>query len=203
MPCSCNYCLSFLMLIRNLILGSSGVGDCHEKSCHMNVSRSPTILSWTFVMRLVKDVMIPTWRGKNSKIFMLEWYWSPHKSQKKKKSHRSLFETLYICTIYLCLTYVTFELLVHLALHTTSERFQVLSVTFLISLQCIRIRQLDAEILVINLQSLFSFGALHVSDFVSPSSGATLYKLYIAIGINRYVWPLCGYSHGTGISRLV
>ena len=99
MPSSCNYCLSFLMLIRNLILGSSGVGDCHEKSCHMNVSRSPTILSWTFVMRLVRDVMIPTWRGKNSKIFMLEWYWSPHKSQ-KKKSPQSFRNTLYLYNLF-------------------------------------------------------------------------------------------------------
>ena len=55
-----------------------------------------------------------------------------------------------------------------------------------IVLQCLYIGQLDAQILVINLQSLFSQGALHVSDCVSPSSGATLYKLYIAFGICRY-----------------
>ena len=29
--------------------------------------------------------------------------------------------------------------------------------------------------------------ALHVSDYISPSSGATFYKLYIAFGICRYM----------------
>ena len=51
------------------------------------------------------------------------------------------------------------------------------------------------KILVIRLY--FPLDALHVSDCVSPSSGATFYKLYIAFGICRfmsvpYVWLLCG-----------
>ena len=31
-----------------------------------------------------------------------------------------------------------------------------------------------------------------------------LYKLYIAFGVGRYVWLLCGYSHtyGTGIYQM-
>ena len=37
------------------------------------------------------------------------------------------------------------------------------------------------KILVIRLY--FPLGALHVSDYVSPSSGTTFYKLYIAFGI--------------------
>ena len=40
----------------------------------------------------------------------------------------------------------------------------------------------------------FPLDALHVSDSVSPSSGATLYKVYIAFGKCRYVWLLCGYG---------
>ena len=36
------------------------------------------------------------------------------------------------------------------------------------------------EILVIRLY--FPLDALHVSDYISPSSGATFYKLYIACG---------------------
>ena len=32
----------------------------------------------------------------------------------------------------------------------------------------------------------FTLDALHVSDYVSPSSGATFYKLYIAFGICQY-----------------
>ena len=50
------------------------------------------------------------------------------------------------------------------------------------------------EILVIRLY--FLLGALHVSDYISPSSGATFYKLYITFGICRYMpirlavlWP--------------
>ena len=42
------------------------------------------------------------------------------------------------------------------------------------------------KILVIRLY--FPLDALHVSDSVSPSSGATFYKLYIAFGICQYVW---------------
>ena len=46
----------------------------------------------------------------------------------------------------------------------------------------------------------FPLDALHVSDYISPSSGETFCKLYIAIGICRYmpvphVWLLCGYSN--------
>ena len=40
------------------------------------------------------------------------------------------------------------------------------------------------KILVIRLY--FPLDALHVSNCVSPSSGATFYKLYIAFGICRY-----------------
>ena len=40
----------------------------------------------------------------------------------------------------------------------------------------------------------FSMHALHVSDYISPSSGASFYELYIALGIRRYVWLLCGYG---------
>ena len=41
------------------------------------------------------------------------------------------------------------------------------------------------KILVIRLH--FPLDVLHVSDYVSPSSGATFYKLYIAFGICRYM----------------
>ena len=44
------------------------------------------------------------------------------------------------------------------------------------------------KILVIRLD--LPLDALHVSDSVSPSSGAIFYKLYIAFGICRYVWLL-------------
>ena len=40
------------------------------------------------------------------------------------------------------------------------------------------------KILMIRLY--FPLDALHVSYSVSPSSGATFYKLYIAFGISRY-----------------
>ena len=40
------------------------------------------------------------------------------------------------------------------------------------------------KILVIRLY--FTLDALHVSNSVSPSSGANFYKLYIAFGICRY-----------------
>ena len=40
------------------------------------------------------------------------------------------------------------------------------------------------EILVIRLY--FPLDALHVSDNISPSSGATFYKLYIVFGVCRY-----------------
>ena len=42
------------------------------------------------------------------------------------------------------------------------------------------------KILVIRLH--FPLDTLHVSDSVSPSSGATFYKLYIVFGICQYVW---------------
>ena len=41
------------------------------------------------------------------------------------------------------------------------------------------------KILVIRLY--FPLDALHVSDCVNPSSGATFYKLYVAFGIS-HVW---------------
>ena len=41
------------------------------------------------------------------------------------------------------------------------------------------------KILVIRLY--FPLDALHVSDCISPSSGANFYKLYIAFGICRYM----------------
>ena len=41
------------------------------------------------------------------------------------------------------------------------------------------------KILVIRLY--FPLDALHVSDRISPSSGATFYKLYAVFGISRYV----------------
>ena len=44
------------------------------------------------------------------------------------------------------------------------------------------------KILVIRLY--FPLDALHVSDCISPSSGATFDKLYITFGICRNVW-LC------------
>ena len=54
------------------------------------------------------------------------------------------------------------------------------------------------KILVIRLY--FPLDALHVSDYISPSSGAnfiscTSYLVYA--GMCRYVWLLCGYSHTT------
>ena len=56
------------------------------------------------------------------------------------------------------------------------------------------------RILVIRLY--FPLDALHVSDYISPSSGATFvsctsYLVYA--GICRYVWLLCGYSQTYGI----
>ena len=56
------------------------------------------------------------------------------------------------------------------------------------------------KILVIRLY--FTLNALHISYYISPSSGATFCKLYIAFGICRYrpvpyVWLLFGYSHTT------
>ena len=47
------------------------------------------------------------------------------------------------------------------------------------------------KILVITLY--FPLDTLHVSDCVSPSTGATFCKLHIAFGIFGYVWLLCGY----------
>ena len=60
------------------------------------------------------------------------------------------------------------------------------------------INQQDAQISVIKLY--FLLDALHVSDCVSPSSGATFIS-YIShlvyAGICRYVWLLFGYRHTT------
>ena len=54
------------------------------------------------------------------------------------------------------------------------------------------------KILVIRLDLLLD--ALHVSDSISPSSGATFISCtshLVYAGICRYVWLLCGYSHAT------
>ena len=51
------------------------------------------------------------------------------------------------------------------------------------------------KILVIRLY--LPLDALHVSDSLSPSSGAIFYKLYIAFGVCQYVRLLCGYNHTT------
>ena len=40
----------------------------------------------------------------------------------------------------------------------------------------------------------FPLGALHVSDYVSPSSGAIFYKLYITFGIRQ--------TYGIGIYQM-
>ena len=45
------------------------------------------------------------------------------------------------------------------------------------------INQQEAQNSVIRLY--FPLGALHILDYVSPSSGATFYELYIAFGISR------------------
>ena len=50
------------------------------------------------------------------------------------------------------------------------------------------------KILVIRLY--FPLDVLHVSGYISPSSGATFYKLYIAFG-SACTILLCGYSHTT------
>ena len=54
----------------------------------------------------------------------------------------------------------------------------------------------------------FPLDALHVSDRISPSSGANFHKLYIVIGICRYmpvpyVWLLCGYRRTTARRMLL
>ena len=54
------------------------------------------------------------------------------------------------------------------------------------------------KIIVIRLY--FPLDALHVSDYISPSSGTTFLKLYIVFGI--YVWLLCCYSQTTA-TRMV
>ena len=39
---------------------------------------------------------------------------------------------------------------------------------------------------IILIRLYFPLDAPHVSDYISPCSGATFYKLYIAFGISRY-----------------
>ena len=56
---------------------------------------------------------------------------------------------------------------------------------FTILLIFLYINQQDAQIFVDRLY--FSLDALHVSNYISPSSGATSYDLYIAFGICRYM----------------
>ena len=54
------------------------------------------------------------------------------------------------------------------------------------------------KILVIRLY--FPLDALHVSEYISPSSGATFISCtshLLYAGICRYVWLLFGYSHTT------
>ena len=49
----------------------------------------------------------------------------------------------------------------------------------------------------------FPLDALHVSDYISPSSGTTFYKLYIAFCIFRYM-PVQSHNsqtYSTGIHR--
>ena len=51
----------------------------------------------------------------------------------------------------------------------------------------------------------FPLDALHVSDYISPSSGATFISCtshLVYAGTCRYVWLLCGYSNTTA-SRMV
>ena len=58
------------------------------------------------------------------------------------------------------------------------------------------------KILVIRLY--FPLDALHVSDYISPSSGTTFISCashLVYAGICRYVWLLSGYSHTTARSR--
>ena len=55
------------------------------------------------------------------------------------------------------------------------------------------------KILVISLY--FPLDALHVSYYISPSSGTTFISCtshLVYAGICLYVWLLCGYSHTTG-----
>ena len=40
---------------------------------------------------------------------------------------------------------------------------------------------------ILAIRLYFLLDALHVSDNISPSSGATFYKLHIAFGICRYM----------------
>ena len=47
----------------------------------------------------------------------------------------------------------------------------------------------------------FPLDALHVSESVSPLSGATFYKLYITFGICWYVRLLCGYRNDHTTAR--
>ena len=59
------------------------------------------------------------------------------------------------------------------------------------------------KILVIRLY--FPLDALHVTDCISPSSGATFISCTshsVYAGICRYIWLLCGYSHTTA-TRMV
>ena len=51
----------------------------------------------------------------------------------------------------------------------------------------------------------FPLDALHVSDCISPSSGATFISCtshLVYVGTCRYLWLLCGYSHTTA-TRMV
>ena len=47
------------------------------------------------------------------------------------------------------------------------------------------------------LEFIFSVDALYVSDCISPSSGATFYKLHITFGICRYHTSVCCVAKAT------
>ena len=49
----------------------------------------------------------------------------------------------------------------------------------------------------------FPLDALHVSDYSSPSSGSTFYKVYIVFGIRQHVWLLSGYVYNHTTARRV
>ena len=66
------------------------------------------------------------------------------------------------------------------------------------------INQQDASNSVIKLS--FPLDALHVSDYISPSSGATFISCtsHLVYAGTQYVWLLCGYSHmySTGMYQI-
>ena len=61
-----------------------------------------------------------------------------------------------------------------------------------LSIYYMYINQQDAQNSVIILY--FLLDALHVSDYISPSSGTTFYKLYLAFGIGVYQMRCTAYE---------